>query len=435
PDPSGPNLQVASGLTDRLDGTESRFGIEFTLDRPFCIGKPRTPDSNRIISDDIIPGNVLKALLANALGGNQTVLDGLRFDQWRVSHCLPMLAGSVGRVAPVMPLSLAKTGEEESPITEGQAKAKKQAVFHDMRALTLAQLAAIDWQQAPAFQPDWKDKDLAQIREKLGLSANRPKRILQVRTAIRAATGTAAQGQLFSMECVIPAGFVWRGTIDLGALPEAERKTALQQLSKTLGQRGLGNLGKTKAGLQNIKLLAKPFDSGNKTQNTSTATVKTLQPGEHLTLTLTLLTPARLFALGWERDDASRSAWDLYTRYWEQVSAGALVLTNFFAQQERQGGAYHYQHFQRHKDDKDGQYKPEWLTVAGSVFVLQVLDAAAAQDQITAWLQTGLPILEGDALTWKDTPYLPEHGFGEVVMNWQVADIPAYPVAEQGGGR
>ncbi len=41
-----------------------------------------------------------------------------------------------------------------------------------------------------------------------------------------------------------------------------------------------------------------------------------------------------------------------------------------------------------------------------------------AQQFLNNWLQQGLPVPEGDSITWEDSPYLPEHGFGEIAVNW-----------------
>ncbi|WP_020558178.1 type III-B CRISPR module-associated Cmr3 family protein [Thiofilum flexile] len=411
PDKSASDTSI---ITDDLSGQENHVGFSFVPDRAFCMGKPRTPDSNRIISDDIITGNVIKALLAKALTLNmpteaeqQERLTALEFDRWQVSHCLPMQKEDSARRHSVIPLSIARVGD----ITTA---AGKTGVYRDLSQVD-AETLLEQSNEAPKFQPDWKSEDYDALNAQLGINPKQPKRKLLVRTAINSSTQTAAQGQLFSMECVEPEGFVWRGNIDLSLVPEDKQAAARQDLHKVM-QEGLYGMGKTKAALSDLKLHPQPFPTHQNEQiNTSR-----WQAGD--TITLMLLTPARLFRLGWERNSeaATQTAKTLYHYYWQQVSGGSLELVNFFAQQERKGGAYHYYHFQ-HKGASDAKYAPEWLTVAGSVFVLKVVNANTAQEKLESWLRQGLPILERipneTAFTWQHSSYLPEHGYGEIVIN------------------
>lgn len=413
---TGANLEPVAtpenGFRDDLQGNEDRVGFEFTLDRPFCLGKPRTPDSNRLVSGNIISGNVIKALLANVLGNDKEKLRALRFDQWQVTHCLPMPEDTCTgqRKHDVIPLSITQTGKD----------GENNPCFGDMASTT----PETYWQgEAPAFQPDWKYKTSQAIRQILQLPDKQPARQLVIRTGIHSPTQTAAQNQLFSMECVIPDGFVWRGDIDLSRITDkGERKTALSALREAM-KTGLHDLGKTKASLQQIRLQPKPF---------APAQTSGLQQGQRITLTL--LTAARLFPLGWERNAASHTARQLYQDYWKTVSDGSLQLNdedNFFAQQERHGGAYHYHRFQLKQHRKD--YAPEWLTVAGSVFILEIQkDTAKAQEKLEDWLRYGLPTPEQDAIGWEKSPCLREHGYGEVVMDWQPLDRSANDQKESG---
>lgn len=392
-------------FNDGLTGQEQRISLEFTLDRPFCISKPRTPDSNCIRSEAMIPGTVLKGLLAPVLLKSGQDLGALAFDQWRVSHAVPMADHQAGRKHPVVPLSIAKG------LGGGEAD------FVDLHPVTLEQFAVLHDEKAPAFQLDWKDKDWMAINGKLALG-DVPKRTLLVRTAINSSTQTAAESQLFSMECVEPEGFVWRGVIDLGAVPADRHASAMSALRAVL-QQGLRGLGKTKAVLEGIRLSEQPPEPQR-------ALRRDRLSGE--TITLTLMTPARLFPLGWERGNPNRSAWCLYRAYWQGVAEGSVELVNFFAQQEMHGGVYHYHRFQKQQGQCD--YCPEWLTKAGSVFVLRILNPSVANGLLNNWLRYGLPTPERGGITWQQSPYLPEHGYGEVVLDWQHGNIPVYPHKE-----
>lgn len=363
------------------------FSITFTLDRPFCIGKPRIPDSNRIVSEDIIPGQVLKALIAQQYAQDQSKLVAeLCFDQLSVSHFQPMQVteteqATPANLTPPMPLSLA--------FVDGM----------------LCDMSSQLWRgkQAPAFQLDWKPKEQILAANTLEHSFSLPKRILLVRTEIDLAKQTAAENKLFSLECINPAGFVWRGTISLARIPKTQQEAVYKQLQRCF-ESGLYGLGKTKAQIINLKYTKLPFSY----PSTSAVSLKKSR------ITLTLMTAARLFPLGWEQNNPHQSARDLYEAYWQQTSNKSLKLVNFFAQQERLGGAYHYHHFQQ----KQGSYQPEWLTKAGSVFVLDVMNTPHAESLIHQWLTIGLPILEQDHITWESSPFLPEHGYGAIALNW-----------------
>ncbi len=400
-------------VDDQLSGDEVHIGFAFTPDRAFCLGKPRLPDSNRIVSDDIISGNVIKALLANAIEQEKgkpieqegKKPDDLQFDRWQISHCLPVHHSIRERLHRIIPLSVAITGKNKD----------KKPLFQDLCRISLQDAVQQPWETAPKFQPDWKGKDDYWKAINYPIPAcddgqqapDSPKRRLQVRTAIKSETQTAEESQLFSMECVVPDHFVWRGNINLQDVDDSKRADALRAIRAVAGK--LSGLGKTKANLTQVALYPQAFSKpeGSDTQVSVTQ-------GDQVVLTL--LTAARLFERGWERKDAAQTAEHLYQHYWREVSEGSLDLHNFFAQQHMQGGAYHYHRFQ----SKDGclDYMPEWLTNAGSVFVLKVNDKEKAQQFLNDWLQQGLPVPEGDSITWEDSPYLPEHGFGEIAVNW-----------------
>ena len=123
---------------------------------------------------------------------------------------------------------------------------------------------------------------------------------------------------------------------------------------------------------------------------------------------------------------------DLYSDYWQQHSDNGLSLVRYFAQQKRYGGEYAKRHYQQAQP-----YAPEWLTEAGSVFVLRVANEYGLRC-LKAWQQQGLPAAsdsDGQSPTWKTTAYLPENGYGEICMNWSILDEyhspdTAYPVEE-----
>jgi hypothetical protein len=367
-----------------------RFGISLHVDRPFCIGKPRTPDSNRVVSDDFISGNVIKAVIANQYTSEQDREDALCFDQLVFSHAFP---AQTAKRHPPLPLSLAFYRDK----------------LVDMSGLDNPQ--DFPWQDIPAFQPDWKDKQWGQASTDCDLSPATPERLLLVRTEISRDSGTAEEGRLFSVECVDPQGFAWYGNVDLSLIPEERRPQVLKNLLACL-QQGLDGIGKTKAYAQ-VNVYPQAF-----------ATPHGTMPPVGGTAIVTLMSDARLLpanlehvlATQWQTGTQSDNPLhSLYAAYWANMAEKSLSLQRHFAQQKRRGGAYQHQHFQ-----KRDAYAPEWLTVAGSVFVLKV-ETQAGLEKLQQWMLTGLPahpVANGQPATWKDTPYLPEHGFGEICINW-----------------
>ena len=109
----------------------------------------------------------------------------------------------------------------------------------------------------------------------------------------------------------------------------------------------------------------------------------------------------------------------LYNQYWEDASSNSMEMIRFFAHQKLLGGYL----VRRHGDN----YYPFYLTASGSVFVLKVKDSKenTAMEKIDEWKKKGLPLPEWvktkykevDKELWQTCPFLPENGYGEVMVN------------------
>ncbi len=361
-----------------------RVGFELRFDSPFCLGRPRTPDSNRIVSDTVVTGNVLKGVLARKLGADHGKLAAFGFDELMITHAIPVDAATTERPLP-LPLSLAVLED---------------GVVVDMACVTKA--AELGFAQVPVFRPDWKPDH----REKAEsawynpvAAARNPARLLSVRTEINPEHHVAEEGNLFSQECIDPAETVWRGVLDLGRVPKDSRSALLRKLMEG----PLHGIGKTHA-RATLALcdspsleprLAPPIDSDR-----------------YLVL---LVTPARLLRPGQEIPgiNGHEELKHAYADYWTSIHSD-IELLNYFAQQEL---ASDWPHRQRH--GVTGEYRATWLTRAGSVFLLRVPEGEA-REKLSSALRYGLPaVLEADGSKpdWRVTPWLPEHGFGEIVIN------------------
>lgn len=379
------------------------FGLLIQPDRPFCIAKPPLPPANFYVSEDHIPGNALKAVLADAWRERRGDLpEG--FDALRISHALPAARQRPERPLP-LPLSLAVAGERVLDLALCEAP-----VLIPTDAADAASL------QAPVFQPDWKAADWERAAGAFGPRPVFPRRWLGVRTSIEDADEALNQAKdngLFSLECVDPADYVWCADLDLSRVPEEARRHLLEQLPATVE-----NLGKTKA---RAKLEKRPQAFAPTTE------IPPVEQDQDLFIVL-LRTPARLFAATQDLPptNGAKALHQAYASYWSSASGGALELSHYFAQQQLFGGDLYWNYYRKQAPDP-GDYRPEWLTQAGSVFVLR---AAAhrrdqAREQLQAWQAHGLPPAP-DRLTsggerrpddWKTDPFIPENGFGECVVN------------------
>jgi len=372
-------LSVACSLPQET----TRFGLRLKPDRPFCLGRQQSKSDNRIVSSNYIPGEVIKAILAERFKERfpDDDLAGIGFDDIIINHARPV-AAAASRLLAVMPLNVAVMDNKVISITVPTAGKK--------------------WKQAPAFQPDWKDKDRDRVQKALGIFPVFPKRLLLVRTAINPATGTARESSLFSLECVEPEGHEWLADVDLSRLDEAKRKLALECLPQLLGGE-LGPIGKTGAvACVSIEQAFSPPPA--------------VFPNETC-WQLTLQTPARLLPHDLQPGNVNTDELmkEQYQQYLDQVSDSSLELINAFTQQMLYGGEYHFHHFQK---DHGQPYQPEWRVMPGSVFILKARRdrEETAREKIAQWTERNLPAREDDIRPahWEHTPTLPEHGYGEI---------------------
>ncbi len=404
---------------------KSRIGLRLRFDQPFCVGRPRTNHSNRIESDSFISGAVLKGAIAQhyarTLAEQGLSPDALskrlrnkyQFDDLIISHALPSSVGSEYRSVPI-PFSLVahKTGLFD-------------ASGYTLEALLEVLARASD--QPASFQLDWKSEWAA--ASKLCQQASPLKRITLVRTEINPERNSAEESRLFSMECIDPKDTEWLCYLDLSKIKK-DKQSLWRDLLALLAQ-GIDGIGKTKAHAS-VEFVPEGFSSPAAPLLDSFT--------QAFELNLVLVTQARMLPRQLERRleasppdvQTDQMLHDLYSDYWQQHSDNGLSLVRYFAQQKRYGGEYAKRHYQQAQP-----YAPEWLTEAGSVFVLRVANEYGLRC-LKAWQQQGLPAAsdsDGQSPTWKTTAYLPENGYGEICMNWSILDEyhspdTAYPVEE-----
>ena len=395
----------------RLSGSPTRIGLCLTLDRPFCLAKPRAPESNLFESEERISGGAIKAVLAQGLDDADKL--ALSFNELVFTHALPSKADVLDRRR-VFPLSLAWVGDawtNEKP---------NQTIPQNLIDLALlpddnANYVNTRTTQAAKFQVDWKPKEWKAAHQ-LVEALPECKRHLAVHTAIDRQTGQSGEKQLFSLDCIEPTGMAWCMDIDLNAITPAEQRAkVLGEILKVLA-RPLVGLGKTKA-IATVAVQTKSFLDETE--------IKPIDGTNYFIVCLQ--TPAVMF------DDAQAQAIpasgdtdklrECYQAYWDKISKKSLKMLRFFAAQQREGGQFVWHHYLKKKNQN---YRPFWLTKAGSVFVLEAIEGKLNEAQLLLqdWRSLGLPQPDGEPShqLWQHNPYIRENGYGEIRINDEIHD-------------
>jgi hypothetical protein len=127
-----------------------------------------------------------------------------------------------------------------------------------------------------------------------------------------------------------------------------------------------------------------------------------------------------------------------YRNYWETQIEGVRLI-NFYARHRLTGG----HHGVRRRLYGQNRYYPYLLTEPGAVFLLAGGDSDADSQRLAEYVNSGLPAVRPsqavELLTWRTCPYLPENGYGTIVVNpitpdrWQALTTGLISEAETGG--
>jgi len=390
---------------------EDEFSLALSLDRPICFAKPHPDMSNRFESTLHIPGGAIKGAIATRieqLQDPQFEILAEHLAAIRISHAHPCLTeNSPGKRPSAIPLSLyfaEKTAQNKvidecfDAASESEESTLKR---HNIR-----------------FKSDWKEKNRNAIQTLfLGMSdAQLPQRLLKVKTAIDSKTNASKDEALFSVDTLKTDKHHWVSNINLEAIAVENRDKFKQALCKLLAQ-GLNSLGKTRAQTSQIKI-AKPQDST--VQPTVQQSLQsTVQKADQVCILLQ--SDALLFDKN-TRLPATNGANELrkiYQKSWEILSDRSLKLTNYFAKQGMYGGDYYWRRF----CSPDEVYNPLLLTKAGSIFVLDIIDADKALEKLTLWQKQGISICKQTDNDWQTNPLVTGNGYGEIAINPQLSEL------------
>ncbi|MFA6203146.1 MAG: RAMP superfamily CRISPR-associated protein [Gallionella sp.] len=368
-----------------LSGVHARLKLSF--DQPICV-TTRSRRGNVFESGDIITGGTIKGALAslmNAQNGKSVAACvahnklAEHFDSIRITHAFP---SGGNRRAAAIPQSLVAVNGDVMDV----ALLDKQHLIND---------------EAPAFLHDWKGEVWSKVNEKRGWGSTRTH--LRVRTAMDEKTRSAKESELFAYQCkVAETGVAWLADISLAGIPESDQDAVWQAIGELLAQ-GLGPIGKTDAWAK---------------VDLSTDTSSVWPEGDGGSICLMLNTPALLFPASAVADKTPELL-ALYQAAFSELSGGSLSLSHFYASQSMAGGGYLKIRFGKQQKS----YLPYVLTDEGSVFVLHIVDGKSdeAKKCLDVWRSTGLSlpknVVEQHGADWKSNPYLPQNGFGEIVIN------------------
>jgi hypothetical protein len=366
---------------------EERPGVEglrlaLTFSEPFCVTLRRT-GTNGFISDEIIPGGVLRGAIAEFIQYGEFPKLKELFHLVRITHAFPSIED---RRPQQMPLS-----------------------FYKLNGQLLDAALATDCpntrNEPLAFSVDWKENTVRSLLGWPDLS-----RELRVRTGIAGDQRKAKDEHLFAYEMIVPKrGVSWLASVDLSRIQSPDVDQVQQELSEALSV-GIFGIGKTKT---HATVSAGPVPD-----------VPTPEPiGDHYVLTLQ--TPALLVnptdIQDWQDKDQALNA---YQKAWGQLLPGCKLVRTFQSM-SLAGGDYLYHRFQ--KSGPDGKYRPYLLTDSGSVFVFEAvgIDPANLQKIVSHGMDVpsetlrfylGGEDIEPDRL-WTRCPFIPENGYGEIAVN------------------
>lgn len=379
----------------------SRCSVVLRADVPFCVTASR-PGENLFKSGPEIPGGVLKGAIATAwlhsIGKTQTAIEpkcdpqrealAVAFEKIRFSFARPVQDGVTASpsLIPLSTVSLPGSGFVD-------------LALHESQGLVM--------NQVPKFQVDWKPSEFSAACAEFDLVA--PKTELRVRTAIDRANRRSKTGQLFAYEMIRPEGFSWFGEIDLTEVDPL----AAQQLGVLLSH-GIPGIGKTKTTFSVRPGMAPPprYPSNPQAARDNKFVVTLASP--------TLLLDGEHMAGTSSRADLEAEL----SAIWDELSGHSLSLIRYFSRQSLKGGLYLHNRFQK---GNGKPYTPYLLTEPGSVFVLEVRDAIPARARIAKWARTGLDLPAWvrdrfarngfDGHNWRNNPFVPQNGFGEIAVN------------------
>lgn len=406
--------EVAVSAIPKFSGTSNVLHLRIRAHEPLMAGGIKSRRTNYVVSRQELSGGLIKGALAAALNKAHGVIPMTRplgvscaadfpgfealvghFSAIRVTHARPTLVGAPRPAR--LPLSAVEH-------------------FGSIRdvALSNERTPLVDGRHSPSYQGDAKNLD-----RYVGLAE--PAELFVTRSEIDDISQRTADGQLFTYQFYAPNNgekqpIEWVCNVNFDAISEPEqRKAVLQQFAAAVEQHlhRLGKLGRAVT----VEVFDGPANSAadNRALIEDGLALVTLQSDAIMLAPNTV----RSLAIGQDLHEA-------YAAYWHEISGGALILEDFFAHQGFEGGyLYHRYLGTAERTNRPSSYRPYYLTLAGSLFKLRVMDETSASTLLNRWLTGGLPLPDWavseygqyNRALWENCPFVPENGYGEIAVN------------------
>lgn len=383
-----------------------RIRLRVTFDRPLLVDAQKI-SGNAVEGRTVVPGAVFKGALHRRL---QLAGEPIDEEPWRTvlsemvfGHAFPETDDGETCADLPLPLTLVHAGSREIAAD----------ILGDAAFVPLDRGALIDGRPAK-FPTDWKPPVFSSARAQLKLPESDIPRLARTHTAIRAETGTADEGKLFTTlarsvrrkilekrpdgsETPTWLDRSWMLEIDLGRVADDKRPIA-RRFVRALLTGGLDGIGRTGARATFRSLGSAPIPRPTPVLGRTDVHAVVLD-----TPALLLDAVAECGSGTWRRSPA-----EAYEAYWRSALGDpALELVGFQADQVWKGG-----YIARRRRLWE-TYHPFLLTLEGSVFILKT----GATDRLAGIARWGLPppLLEsGVRVTWENCPYVRENGYGRV---------------------
>lgn len=405
-----------------LDGTNNALQLRITAQEPIFAGSIKNRRTNYIFSRKELSGGLIKGALAAALNEAHGVCPVTRpLDERNASDFsgfeLLIKHFSAIRITHALPTHVGKPRPIRLPLSAVEHSDANETIIGDVALSSKATPLVLD-RYSPAYYGD--AKSLIQFE---GLAE--PAELFVTRSEIDDLSQRTAEGQLFTYQFYAPytldklnrkQPIEWVCNANFDAIENSAERNAVCQQFSTAVQRylhRLGKLGRTVTIMVKNGLAAPAM--GTRGLILNDLVLVTLQSNA------IILAPDSVCSLPLGQD-----LHELYAAYWHEVSNGALVLDDFFAHQGFEGGyLYHRYLGAAERDVHPNRYRPYYLTLAGSLFKLKVVNEVNATNLLTRWKALGLPLPmwalaeygQYNRELWENCPFIPENGYGEIAVN------------------
>ncbi|MEW5985003.1 MAG: RAMP superfamily CRISPR-associated protein [Chloroflexota bacterium] len=381
---------------------------------PILVGGVKKPRTNYVPSNKILSGGLIKGALTAGLNRAHGIFPLHRKLSVETAHTFSGFETLVEnfaliRVSHAFPAHATKPRPVKFPISAVQGG------NHYADTALSAEPYAMIGDQAPAYFIDWKES-----KEYFGDAT--PKEIFVTRTEIDDLSRRSLERQLFTYAFICPEdekgrAIEWVCNVDFSGIGDPGMR---QQVKQEFAQAVYGYLDRL--GKLGRRVRIEVRDGEAQAAQESDDLIKDGWIVITLQTDALMLNPQDVRQLPPEGD-----LHHLYDAFWQEISGGGCMeLVDFFAHQTFKGGyLYHRYLGAAERTTRPNNYRPYYLTGAGSVFKLRPLDEQKAHACLAKWRQSGLDLPAwakveyshpGMAL-WQTCPFVPENGYGEIVVN------------------